>query len=180
LTKFKLDDIDMLLLRELQQDSSRPIHILSELASISLASCARRLKRMEISGHIDRYVALLNPAAMGLDLDVFISIRLTTQTLKAMEEFRKIVSSMPEVVECYALTGDSDFLLHVRTSGVKEYNVWLQKKLIVLSSIGTTHSSISLERVKYSTMLPLESNQIGIASFRKSGRKKNKHTRGRA
>jgi len=96
----------MLLLRELQQDFQPAIHILSELASISLASCARRLKRMEISGHIDRYVALLNPAAMGvlilMYLSAFGSLR---RPLKAMEEFRKIVSSMPEVVECYCSYG---------------------------------------------------------------------------
>jgi len=170
--KLKLDETDLRILGELQQNSSRPIHELADIIGISMASCTRRVKRMEQSGLIQRYVALLNPQALGLDLEVFINIRLNTQTLKTMEEFRKIITVMPEVVECYALTGDSDFLLHVRTAGVKEYNTWMQEKLIGVSSIFTTHSNISLECIKYSTALPLAANFAAVGILRKATKKR--------
>lgn len=138
-----------------------------------MPSCARRVKRLEEHGVIERYVALLNPSALGLDLDVFISVRLNTQTLKAMDEFKELVARMPEVVECYALTGDSDFLLHVRTPGVKEFNSWMQGSLIGVPSIFATHSNISLERIKYSTSLPIPKKKgTSRPAKRKADRKK--------
>jgi DNA-binding Lrp family transcriptional regulator len=172
LMKLKLDETDRRILGELQQNSSRPIHELADIIGISMASCTRRVKRMEQSGLIQRYVALLNPEALGLDLEVFISIRLSNQTLKTMEEFRKIITVMPEVVECYALTGNSDFLLHVRTTGVKEYNTWMQEKLIGVSSIFTTQSNISLECIKYSTALPITASVAGGSILRKTTKKR--------
>ena len=151
----KLDEIDLRLLAELQHDSSRPIHELAEIVGMSMASCNRHVKRMEQSGIIQRYVAILNPEALGLTLEVFVSVRLNTQKLKTMQEFRRRVLRMAEVVQCYALTGDSDFLLHVRTAGISEYNTWMQENLIGVASILNTRSSISLECIKYSTALPL-------------------------
>jgi len=168
----KLDETDLRILNELQQNSGRPIHELADVVGISMPSCARRVKKLEQDGVIVGYVALLSPDAVGLDLDVFVSIRLRTQTLKAMADFRKLVSAMPEVVECYALTGDSDFILHVRMPGVKEFNVWMQSKLIGMSTIFTTHSSISLERVKYSTALPILESCDGTSSPKKPAKRR--------
>lgn len=174
MTKPKLDEIDLRILGEIQQDSSRPIHELAGLIGISMASCTRRLKRMQESRLILRYVALLNPEELGVDLDVFIKVRLKVQTLKAMQSFHRMVMNMPEVVECYLTTGDSDFLLHVRTAGIREYNRWVQKKLIKEPSIAATYSSIALECIKYSTRLPLAFASAIASGKERAGKQRKK------
>jgi len=152
----KTDKTDLGILAELQMNSGRPVYELAHHLGLSMASCARRIKRLEAAGVIERYVALLNAEKLGVDLDIFVSIRLSHHVQKAQQEFRNRVITIPEVVACYSLTGDSDFLLHVRIAGVKEFNVWIQKYLTDLPHLSTTHSSVCLERLKYTTALPLK------------------------
>jgi DNA-binding Lrp family transcriptional regulator len=151
----RFDDTDMQILARLQRCSSAPIHELANQLGISIASCSRRIKRLEAAGVIERYVAILNPAAMGIDMDIFVSVRLNNQTRKTKDAFHKMVTEMPEVVECYSLTGDSDFMLHVRVAGVKEFAVWMQDRLLTVTTLFRTQSQVSLERLKYTTELPL-------------------------
>ena len=150
-----LDEIDLQILQELQQNSSAPLHELAEKVGLSKTPCQRRIKRMEKEGIIQRYVAILNPEALEVDVDVFINVRLYDQTLRTMKQFRKIILTMPEIVECYVMTGVFDFFLHVRIAGVKAYNEFMQEKLLQIPGIAQTQSSISLERLKYSTALPI-------------------------
>lgn len=153
--KSRLDDIDFTILADLQQGSSRPMHELAEQIGLSTAACARRVKRLEELGVIEKYVAILNPEIMELDLDVFVSVRLKSQGHKYMTEFCQLVSRMPEVVECYIQTGESDFLLHVKARGVKEYGDWMKDTLRIYNGIFSIQSSIALERIKYSTAIPI-------------------------
>jgi DNA-binding Lrp family transcriptional regulator len=153
--KTKLDVIDIRILEELQRDSGRPLHDLSRLLGISLAACARRVKRLETENVIQCYVAILNPEMLGLNLDVFLNFRLRRHSRKAKRSIHDRLRAMPEVVECHSLTGDWDFLLHIRISGVKEFNSWIDNNIMDFPFLLTTHSSISLERIKYSTELPL-------------------------
>ena len=150
----KIDKTDLGILAELQMNSGRPVYELAHHLGLSMASCARRIKRLETAGVIERYVALLNAEKLGVDLDIFVNIRLSRHVRKAKQEFRNRVITIPEVVACYSLTGNSDFLLHVRIAGVKEFNVWIQKYLTDLPHLSTTHSSVCLERLKYTTAVP--------------------------
>jgi DNA-binding Lrp family transcriptional regulator len=172
----KIDKTDLRILAELQINSSRPVYELAHHLGLSMASCARRIKRLENAGVIERYVALLNSEQLGVDLDIFVNVRLSRHIHKAKQEFRNRVSTIPEVVACYALTGDSDFLLHIRIAGVKEFNVWIQKYLTDLPYLSTTHSSVCLERLKYTTAIPfkLERNSppLGKASRSKTPQKR--------
>lgn len=170
----KIDKTDLRILAELQMNSGRPVYELAHHLGLSMASCARRIKRLETAGVIERYVALLNSEKLGVDLDIFVNVRLSRHVHKSKQEFRSRVSTIPEVVACYSLTGDSDFLLHIRIAGVKEFNVWIQKYLTDLPHLSTTHSSVCLERLKYTTALPfnLEKNSPGKTSTPKTPQKK--------
>ena len=170
----KIDETDLGILAELQMNSGRPVYELAHHLGLSMASCARRIKRLETAGVIERYVALLNAEKLGVDLDIFVNIRLSRHVRKAKQEFRNRVITIPEVIACYSLTGNSDFLLHVRIAGVKEFNVWIQKYLTDLPHLSTTHSSVCLERLKYTTALPfnLEKNSLGKTSTTKTPQKK--------
>jgi len=160
----KIDKIDLRILAELQMNSARPVYELAHRLGLSMASCARRIKRLETAGVIERYVALLSSEQLGVDLDIFVNIRLSRHVHKSKQEFRNRVSTIPEVVACYSLTGSSDILLHIRIAGVKEFNVWIQKYLTDLPHLSTTHSSVCLERLKYTTALPLnlEKNSMAV------------------
>ena len=172
----KIDKTDIRILAELQMNSGRPVYELAHHLGLSMASCARRIKRLETAGVIERYVALLNSEHLGVDLDIFVNIRLSRHVQKAKQEFRNHVSTIPEVVACYSLTGDSDFLLHVRIAGVKEFNVWIQKYLTDLPHLSTTHSSVCLERLKYTTAIPfkLEKNSPPLGKTSRSKTPKEK------
>ncbi|HZB89280.1 MAG TPA: Lrp/AsnC family transcriptional regulator [Terracidiphilus sp.] len=157
----KIDKTDLRILAELQMNSGRPVYELAHRLGLSMASCARRIKRLETAGVIERYVALLNSEQLDVDLDIFVNIRLSRHIHKEKQEFRNFVSTIPEVLACYSLTGDSDFLLHIRIAGVKEFNVWIEKYLTGLPHLSTTHSSVCLERLKFTTAVPFKAENSG-------------------
>ncbi len=158
LTNWRLDEIDCRILDVLQHEGRTSTLDLAERIGLSPTPCARRVKRLEDLGVIERYVAVLNPQALGMGLNVFVSVRLRSSTRKAVETFEKAIKDMPEVVECYLVTGNYDYLLHLRMADVEMFKNFVRERLINIASVGQTISSIALEQTKYTTAIALPSN----------------------
>lgn len=151
----ELDALDIRILNALQEDGRITTLELAERVGLSPTPCARRVKRLEDEGMIERYVTLLNPERLGIGLNVFVNVRLISQTKGAIDTFEKAIKGLPEVVECYLLTGEYDYLLHLRVADIAALRSFVRDQLIANESVGATHSSIALEQTKYTTALPL-------------------------
>jgi len=157
----QLDEIDCNILNALQQEGRVSIIDLAERVGLSATPCARRVKRLEDEGVIERYAAVLNPRALGMHLDVFVNVRLRNSTSEAIEIFEDAVKNMPEVVECYLVTGNYDYLIHIRVADIEDFKGCVRERLSGIASVGETVSSIALEQTKHTTSiaLPLGPNQ---------------------
>jgi Lrp/AsnC family leucine-responsive transcriptional regulator len=151
----ELDALDIKILTALQQDARMTTLELAERVGLSATPCTRRVKRLEDEGVIERYVTLLNAERLGIELNVFADIRLRSQTKESIEIFERAIKDMPEVVECYLVTGEYDYLLHLRVADVAALRALMRDRLIAIESVGATHSSIALEQIKYTTALAL-------------------------
>lgn len=157
---FELDSIDLKILAALQEDARLTNVDLCEKVGLSPSPCLSRVKALEETGFISRYVTLLDPVLVGLGVSVFVQIRLEKQIESALVTFESTIATKPEVMECYLMTGTADYLLRVVVPNLQEF----QKFIIDLSKIrgvGNIQSSIALKQVKYKTALPL----LGIDSF---------------
>ena len=150
-----LDAIDRKILGVLQQDGRKSIAELAEQVGLSPSPCLRRVRMLERSGVIARYVAVLDQQSVGLPVSVFISIKLESQREEALDRFAKAIARWPEVLECYLMTGPRDYLLRVVVADLAAYERFLKQKLTRLSGIGSIESSFALEQVKYTNVLPL-------------------------
>lgn len=144
----KLDWIDARILRELQANARVSISDLSTRVGLSASPVARRIRHLEDSGVIDGYTALLNEAAMGFGMSVFVSVQLDRQVDEALEEFEAAVQSFPEVVDCWLMTGNRDYLLRVVTTDLAGYETFLVGQLTKVRGVSSIESSIPLRRVK--------------------------------
>ena len=117
--------------------------------------CLARVKALESKGVIRRYVALLDPKALGLGLNVFIFISLKSQVWASLERFEKTIAEHPEVMECYLMTGDSDYLLRVAVKDIDALERFILEQLTPIAEIEKIRSSFALKQVKYKTALPL-------------------------
>lgn len=151
----ELDAIDIRILDILQENARITTLELAEQVGLSATPCARRVKRLEDDGLIERYVTLLNEKKAGIDLSVFISVRLRNQTGETIGRFERSVRSMPEITECYLMSGVHDYLLHLRVADVGALRDFLRNRLVTIEGIAETQSSIVLEKVKYTTALTL-------------------------
>jgi Lrp/AsnC family leucine-responsive transcriptional regulator len=151
----ELDALDIKILNALQQDARMTTLELAAHVGLSATPCARRVKRLEDEGVIERYVTLLNAERLGIELNVFADIRLRSQTKESIEIFERAIKDMPEVVECYLVTGEYDYLLHLRVADMAALRALMRDRLIAIESVAATHSSIALEQIKYTTALAL-------------------------
>lgn len=151
----KLDAIDLKILRELQEDGSLANVELAKRVHLSPSSCLNRVRALESGGVINRYVAIANPVALGLDLNVFISISLKTQSKEALAEFEQRISEHDEVMECYLMTGDSDYLIRVAVTNIEALEKFILEQLTPIPGIEKIRSGFALKRVRYKTALPL-------------------------
>lgn len=151
-----LDSFDRKILSILQENGRVTTLQLSEKVGLSPTPCARRVKRLEDEGYIDRYVTLLNPARLGVQLNVFVSIRLRSQTRDAFDRFDEEIKHMPEIVGCYLLTGSFDYLLQVRVSDVDAFRDFMRSRLTAIEGVIETQSSIVLQQLKATTAIPLD------------------------
>jgi Lrp/AsnC family leucine-responsive transcriptional regulator len=151
----RLDEFDLKILGVLQENARVTTQELADRVGLSATPCARRVKRMEDEGLIARYVTLLDPKRLGVGLTVFVSVRLNTQAAKAFNAFEAAVNKLPEVVGCYLLAGNYDYLVHVRVADVEAFGRFMRDRLATIEGLGETQSSVVLEQAKHTTALPL-------------------------
>lgn len=151
----EIDPVDVQILAELQADAKLTNVELAARVNLSPSPCLVRVRSLEERGVIDRYVALLDPHAVGLNVSVFISISLEKQTKDALGIFEAAILERPEVMECYLMSGDSDYLLRVVVSDVQALERLIIDKLTPIPVVANIRSSFALKQVKYETALPL-------------------------
>ena len=151
----KFDAIDIRILKELQQDSSLSNVELARRVHLSPSPCLTRVKALEAAGVIQRYVALTNPRALGLDLNVFINISLKEQSKAALAAFEERIAEHDEVMECYLMTGDSDYLIRVAVADIAALERFILDQLTPTPGIEKIRTSFTLKQVRYKTALPL-------------------------
>ena len=154
-----LDKLDRQILRSLQLDGRASYELLAGQVALSPSAVLRRVKRLEESGVIDRYVALVKPESVGLGLTAYINVRLEKNTeshrRNPIDLFRDSVQIWPEVVECDALTGEMDYLLRVVVQDMAHYSRFVMDTLLKHPSVQDCKTSFVLDRVKATTALPL-------------------------
>ena len=154
----KLNRTDRRLLAELQRDTTRNQSELAELVGMSRTSCWRRIRDFEDAGVIDRQVALLNPKKAGFNLEVLLFVAMTEHSDENRKSFERHVSLLPEVMECFSVSGDRDYLLQVIAKDMESYNEFLNAQILRHKAVQSASSTFVLRRVKYSTALPLDSS----------------------
>jgi DNA-binding Lrp family transcriptional regulator len=157
----QLDEIDVKILKQLQ-DHARISNVeLADKVGLSPAPCLRRVRALEQTGVIRGYAALVNPSAVRLGVTVFVQISLDLQVEDRLEIFEHAIMQCPEVLECYLMTGDADYLLRVIVSDVSAYERFLRDSLTRIESAAGIKSSFALKQIKYSTALPLVDGAAG-------------------
>ncbi len=149
------DATDIRILKELQQDGSLSNVELARRVHLSPSPCLSRVKALENAGVIQRYVALANPKALGLDLNVFINISLKEQSKQALAAFEERIAEHEEVMECYLMTGDSDYLIRVAVADIAALERFILDQLTPIPGIEKIRTSFTLKQVRYKTALPL-------------------------
>src|SRR5689334_25065907 len=143
-----LDEIDRKIIAALQAEGRLPIVDLANRVGLSATPCQRRVKRLEEEGLIMRYAALVSPAAMGFGLQALVQVTLDDHSEKTVEAFEAAIRARPEVVACYAVTGDMDFLLHVLTPDLAGFSDFALKALLRMPGVRGTRSSFIMQAVK--------------------------------
>jgi DNA-binding Lrp family transcriptional regulator len=150
-----LDEIDLRILRALQDDARISNVDLAERVGLSPTPCLRRMRALEGEGVIRRYAALIDQGSVGLPVSVFVSVSLERQVEEALATFEARMRERPEVMECYLMTGDSDYLLRVVTSDLGAYERFLMDHLTRIPGVASIRSSFALKQITYKTALPL-------------------------
>ena len=158
-----LDKTDLKILQVLQENGRLSNVELSDRVALSPSPCLRRLKQLEESGIIRRYAALLAPARLDLGLQVFIRVSIN-KAPDAREEFAQAVHSWNEVLSCYALTGETDFLLHAFFTDMAAFSHFVLEVLLSHTCVLDARSSFVLKEIKNTTSLPLTHLQQGYSS----------------
>ena len=150
-----LDALDRKILESLQANGRMSLADLSAKVGLSPSPCLRRIRNLERSGVIARYVAVLDQRMVGLPVSVFVSIKLEKQRQESLDRFAKAVERWPEVLECYLMTGSRDYWLRVVVPDLEAYERFVKQKLTRLEGIASIESSFALEQVKYTNVLPI-------------------------
>ncbi|WP_424137341.1 Lrp/AsnC family transcriptional regulator [Roseomonas chloroacetimidivorans] len=143
-----LDVTDRRILRALQRDGRLPVVSLAEQVGLSATPCQRRLRRLEEEGVIARYAAVLDPARVGLPLQAFVLVALSSHAEEVVEGFQKALSARPEVLAAYAMSGEMDYLLHVLAADFEAYAEFAMKALLRMPGVKETKSSFVLTALK--------------------------------
>ena len=152
----ELDPLSIRLIELMQKDSDIGLAELAEAAGATPSSCWRRLDELRRSGVIQRAVAVIDPAALGLAVNVFVQVTLEKQNEAALRVFQARIARRPEVMECYLMSGDADYLLRVVVEDLAQYHRFVIDHLTTIPGVANLRSSFALEQVKYTTALPTE------------------------
>ena len=153
--RMKLDEIDLNILGVLQNEARISNSALAEKVGLSPSPCLRRWRALEKDGVIRNYVTHLDRKALGLDIVAFISVRLEQQAQSTIEHFETEIGKCEEVLECYLMTGSSDYLLRVVAKDLSTFERFLKRKLTQIRGVATVESSFALSKIKYTNALPL-------------------------
>ena len=149
------DDIDKKLLELLQTDSKQTNKELSSKLNLSITAVYERIKKLENNGVIGKYVALINKEKINKAFVAFCHVKLMQHTQEFVTKFEREVVKIDEVVECYHISGDYDYLLKVHVSDMEAFREFMVKKLTTISHIGSTHSMFMINEVKHTTAISL-------------------------
>ena len=155
----RLDRIDHAILNHLQHDGRATSAELGEVAGLSPSPAHRRQRLLEEGGIIRGYVALLDQDRVGLSVNVFVSVKLSAQTEDHLLAFERAVAALPEVMECYVMSGASDYLLRVVATDLGAYEEFLRTRLTRIPGVRGVESAFALKRVTSRTSLPLRSHR---------------------
>jgi Lrp/AsnC family leucine-responsive transcriptional regulator len=150
-----LDSIDSMILVALQENARIANVELAEQVHLSPSPCLARVKALERDGFISRYVTLLDPRVVGLRINVFLRVRLEKQVEVTLKAFEVAIARRPEIMECYVMTGTSDYLLRVVVSDLDVYERFVTEFMARIPGVGNIQSSFALKQVKYKTALPV-------------------------
>lgn len=150
-----LDAVDRQILRELQADGRLSNVDLAERVHLSPSPCLRRVKSLEERGYIRGYMAVLDRQKVNRGMYVHVMVSLTSQRQETLEEFERAVSALDEVLECYLMAGESDYLLAVAAADLDAYQRFFREKLGEVPGVASLRSLIAMKTVKYTTALPV-------------------------
>lgn len=151
----QFDDIDRNILTTLQENGRISNIELADRVGLSPAPCLRRVRTLEQSGVILRYVTLLDARTVDLAVTVFVQVRLGRSSERELDAFESAVQSRPEVLECYLMSGDADYLLRIVVPDVAAYERFLKDALTRIENVASIKSTFALRQAKYSTALPI-------------------------
>jgi DNA-binding Lrp family transcriptional regulator len=152
--KIKLDSIDIKILNELQADGGLTNSEIADRVGLSPSPCLRRVNLLTDAGIFKQRVALVDADAIDLKVSVFVHVTLDKQIEENLSDFEAAISDRPEVVECYLMTGESDYLLRVVAPDLASYERFLKDHLTRAPGVSNIKSSFALNQIKYSTSLP--------------------------
>lgn len=152
----KLDRTDYRILHHIQNNARISNIELAEAVGLSPSPCLRRVKTLEKEGVIKRYAGIVDATAVGLPISIFVNVSLERQERTGLEEFEQRIQSYPEVMECYLMTGASDYLVRIVVPDLQAYERFLADKLTRIPGVANIQSSFALKQVVYNTELPLQ------------------------
>ncbi len=151
----KLDEIDLKILRILQAEPDIHIGDIGERVGLSHTPCWRRIRKMQDAGIIKGRICLIDPEKTGLDVSIFVFVRLGLHSPQALDDFEAATANIPEILQCYTMSGEFDYLLRVVVPSVRDYEKAVKGKLLTLPHVGMMNSHFALNEIKNSTALPL-------------------------
>lgn len=154
-----LDRIDIKILNELQQNASLTNVELASRVNLSPSPCLARVRTLEKLGVIDRRIALLDPAVLGIGVTAFIQIKLEKQVQTSLESFTRSIDRLAQVMECYLMTGESDYMLRVMAADIEDLEDLIVNKLSRIPGVSSIRSNLALKRISHKTVLPIDTNR---------------------
>ena len=155
MSELRLDDIDIAIIRTMQENGRVTNAQLAQESGISPSAMLERVKRLETKKVIRGYTALVNPESLGKGTVAFVSVSLAVHHYRSIHHFSEAIEKLEEVLECYHVAGEYDFILKVVVEDLKAYEDFLINKLTRIEGINKIHSSFSLSTIKYKTIIPV-------------------------
>jgi len=149
------DGVDRKILEQLQARPTITMVELADAVGLSQTPCWRRVKQLEEAGIISRRAVLFDPRKLGFAIDVFAHIKIGQHDEDSLESFESQVRDHPEIVECFSMSGESDYVMRIIAKSIEDYERFLKKVILHLPGVSSVNSSFALKRVKLTTDLPI-------------------------
>jgi Lrp/AsnC family leucine-responsive transcriptional regulator len=150
-----LDAFDLAILKVLQSDNGTPLRTISEAVNLSAPAVQRRIKRLEESGVIQGHVAILDPARVGAPITIFVEVELIAETASLIDAAKREFSSVPQVQQCYYVTGEADFILVILVAAMADYEALTRRLFLANANVKKFRTSIAMDRVKVGLKVPI-------------------------